>query len=213
MANLVPVEELSQQSAAMHRHLCPRQVLGVRMGLYGGAVLGLDVPRTDKRLVVFMETDGCGADGVSVATGCWVGRRTLRVIDFGKLAATFVDTYTGQAVRIVPRPGIRESAWHYAPMAGNRWMAQLEGYQLMPEEELLLAQPVTLTVNLQELISQPGLRVTCEACGEEIMNERQVIHEEMVLCRACAGDAYYRLAPTCVRLSGTGQADRLLIHA
>jgi formylmethanofuran dehydrogenase subunit E len=199
-----PIEVLLQQSAALHYHLCPRQVLGVRMGLHGGAALDLEVPRTDKRLLAFMETDGCGADGVSVATGCWVGRRTLRVIDFGKLAATFVDTHTGQAVRVVPRPGVREAAWRLAPMASNRWTAQLEGYQLMPEPELLLAQPVTLGVDLEKLISRPGLRVTCEACGEEILNEREVIHEEMVLCRACAGEAYYQLAPA---------YNPLLVHA
>jgi formylmethanofuran dehydrogenase subunit E len=183
------------------------------MGLHGGAALGLDVPRTDKRLLVFVETDGCGTDGVSVATGCWVGRRTLRVLDYGKLAATFVDTRTGQAVRVVPRPGIRQSAWRYAPDARDRWTAQLEGYQLMPEQELLLAQPVTLTVSLEKLISQPGLRVTCEACGEEILNEREVIHEEMVLCRACAGEAYYRPAPVSLYQSNTRQADRLPVPA
>lgn len=195
------IEELVRRSAALHRHLCPRQVLGVRIGLHGGAVLGLDVPRTDKRLLVFVETDGCGADGISVATGCWVGRRTLRVVDFGKLAATIVDTHTGQAVRVVPRPGIRETAWRYAPMAPNRWKAQLEGYQVMPEGELLLAQPVTLAGPLEQLIGRPDLRVACEACGEEIMNGREVIREEMVLCRACAGESYYRLAPVPLCLS------------
>jgi formylmethanofuran dehydrogenase subunit E len=45
-------------------------------------------------LLTILETDGCAADGVSAATGCWVGRRTLRVEDFGKVAATFVDTQT-----------------------------------------------------------------------------------------------------------------------
>lgn len=186
-----PIEELLSQSAALHRHLCPRQVLGVRIGLCGGMALDLDVPRTDKRLLVFVETDGCGADGISVASGCWVGKRTLRVLDFGKLAATFVDTYTNQAVRVVPRPGIRETAWRYAPDAHNRWTAQLKGYRMMPEQALLRTMPVTLIENLEKFISRPGARVVCEACREEILNEREVIIEEMVLCRACVGEAYY----------------------
>jgi len=101
------LEELLQESAAFHRHLCPRQVLGVRMGLLAGRRLGLDVPRDDKRLLTFVETDGCAADGVSVATGCRVGGRTLRVIDFGKVAATFVDTSTGGAIRVAPAPDVR----------------------------------------------------------------------------------------------------------
>ena len=187
------LEALLRQSAGLHLHLCPRQVLGVRVGLCGGAALGLDVPRTDKRLLVFVETDGCGVDGVSVSTGSRVGRRTLRVLDFGKLAATFVDTHTRQAVRVVPRAGVRTAARRYAPSAHNRWMAQLKGYQQMPEQELLRTQPVTLTIDLEKLISRPCVRSTCETCGEEIINEREVIQEEVVLCRACAGGSYYQL--------------------
>lgn len=194
-ARMKLIEELLRQSAALHHHLCPRQVLGVRMGLAGAYALGLDAPRHDKRLVVFMETDGCGADGVSVATGCWVGRRTMRLLDYGKVAATFVDTHSGQAARVAPRPGIREAVWRYATAAPDRWSAQLKGYEVMPESELLRVQPVTLTVDLNRLLSHPGVRVVCEVCGEEIMNERQVVHEGMTLCRACAGESYYRLAP------------------
>jgi formylmethanofuran dehydrogenase subunit E len=184
------LEDLLHESAAFHRHLCPRQVLGVRIGVYGGRWLGLDVPRTDKRLLTFVETDGCAADGLSVSTGCRVGGRTLRVLDFGKVAATLVDTLTGCAVRIAPAHDVRSRAWKYVPTAQNKWQAQLLGYQQMPDDELLVTQPVVLTVSLERLLSKPGCRVNCEACGEEIMNEREVIRDNSVLCRACAGDRY-----------------------
>jgi len=117
------LKELLDTTTAMHRHLCPRQVLGVRMGLYAGELLGLTVPQQDKRLYTIMETDGCAADGVAVAVNCWVGRRTMRVEDFGKAAATFVDTQTGQALRIVPRPTVRQTARAYAPTAADKWDA------------------------------------------------------------------------------------------
>ncbi|MCL4237174.1 MAG: TraR/DksA C4-type zinc finger protein [Anaerolineae bacterium] len=184
------LEDLLQASAALHRHLCPRQVLGVRMGLLAGRWLGLTVPRSDKRLLVFVETDGCAADGVAVATGCRVGGRTLRVVDFGKVAATFVDTRAGRAVRIAPAPESRERAWAYDPDARSRWHAQLAGYQRMPDEELLVAQDVVLTVSLEKLLSKPGYRVNCQICGEEIINEREVVREGVILCRACAGEGY-----------------------
>ena len=60
--------------------------MGVRLGMLAGEFLDLDLPQTDKRLFAFAESDGCGTGGVSVATGCWDDRRTLRVMDFGKLA-------------------------------------------------------------------------------------------------------------------------------
>ena len=181
-----------ERTAALHKHLCPRQVLGVRLGLYAGELLGVPVPQEDKRLFAFVETDGCFSDGVSVATGCWLGRRTLRLVDLGKVAASFVDTEMGQAIRIRPCLRARELALHYTPGAPDRWHAQLEAYRVMPTAELLEARPVTLTLSLSDLISRPGLRVPCEGCGEEIMNEREVFVRGRTLCKACAGlDRYY----------------------
>lgn len=183
-----------EQSAALHRHLCPRQVLGVRMGMLAGKLLGLALPQAKKRLLTIVETDGCFADGVSVATNCWVGRRTLRVVDFGKVAATFVDTRTETAVRLSPLPHIRELAPTYAPDARNRWQGYLLGYQQMPDTLLFAVQPVQLAIPVGELISRAGVRVNCDVCGEEIINEREVRRESLVLCRSCAGEGYYALA-------------------
>src|SRR5215210_7732568 len=89
-----------ERTAALHDHLCPRQVLGVRIGMYAADLFGLDLPQSDKRLFTFVETDGCFADGVSVSTGCWMGHRTMRAIDYGKVAATFVDTRSMRSIRV-----------------------------------------------------------------------------------------------------------------
>ena len=127
------LQVLLSKSAARHRnHLCPRQVLGARMGLYAGELLGLGLPQSDKRMFTFIETDGCLVDGVAAATGCWVGNRTMRVIDYGKSAATFVDRETEYAIRITPAPTARARARDYALDAPDRWHAQLVGYQVMP---------------------------------------------------------------------------------
>ena len=190
------LEKLLQKSAEFHRHLCPRQVLGVRMGLFAGEILGLAVPQADnvKRIFTIVEMDGCGADGVSVATNCWIGRRTLRLEDFGKVAATFADTQTGQAVRIFPQQDVRRKAHDYAPEAKNKWEAMLLGYQRMPASELLVAQPIVLRTSLNDLVSRPGVKTKCEICGEEIMNEREIIRARQILCRSCAGFSYYDLS-------------------
>jgi formylmethanofuran dehydrogenase subunit E len=205
MANL---EQLLQASANLHHHLCPRQVLGVRMGMLAGRLLGLDLPQEDKRLMAIVETDGCAADGMAVATGCWVGRRTLRVEDYGKVAASFVDTYTEAAIRIAPRPNARALAPAYAPEARNRWTAYLLAYQRIPDNLLLSWQEVTLVTPLNTILSRPGMRTTCQTCGEEIMNDREVIHEGSVLCRFCAGSAYYSVANR--EVAGCGWMQELL---
>lgn len=184
--------QLLDRARGLHHRLCPRQVLGIRIGLLAGQLLGLELPQREKRLFVFMETDGCAADGVGVATGCTVGHRTMRIVDFGKVAATFVDTATARAIRIHPHPDSRKRATALLPQARSSWQAQLEGYQSLPDEELLIAEPVSLLVNLDALLSRPGIRVICSACGEEVMNEREVRRGEKTLCRACDGEGYYR---------------------
>ena len=184
---------LFNESAQRHHdHLCPRQVLGVRMGMYAAERLGLDLPQTDKRVFVFVETDGCFVDGIVVATGCAVGNRTMRVMDYGKSAATLVDTQTDRAIRITPTRESRAVARVYAPDAPDRWHAQLAAYQIMPANELFAAQAVTLTVSLKQIISQHGHRIVCERCGEDIINEREVRVDGEVLCYPCALGGYYQ---------------------
>ncbi len=185
------LDALLAQTAALHNHLCPRQVLGVRMGMLAGELLGLSLPQADKRLYTFVETDGCFADGVSVAVNCWLGRRTMRLIDYGKVAATFVDTKTERAFRIAPNPEARHLAAEYAPNERSRWHTMLKAYQIMPVDALLCWREVRLTLDMQVLISRAGVQVNCELCGEEILNEREIIVAGQIRCRACHEGAYY----------------------
>ena len=182
---------LLEVSSARHTHLCPRQVLGARIGLAGASALGLDIPRRDKRLLVILETDGCFADGIEAATGCTVGHRTLRIEDYGKIAATFVDVETERTLRIAPQPDLRQRAFAYADGESRHYFAQLQAYQSMPDDELLTIQPIILTTPVQEIVSRAGVRVNCDACGEEIINEREVLLHGRVLCRACGWGSYY----------------------
>lgn len=190
---MTTLQHLLDESARLHRHLCPRQVLGVRMGVHAGELLGLSLPQSDKRLLTIVEADGCFTDGVSTATNCWVGRRTLRVEDLGKVAATFVDSKTGRALRLWPRVDVRTRALSYAPEAVNHWQGQLLGYQRMPADELLSGCAVALRTDIAAIVSRPGLRATCEQCGEEILNGREVQVGTQVLCGTCAGQGYYDL--------------------
>ncbi len=185
------LQDLFKLSSSRHDHLCPRQVLGVRMGLAGLAAIGLDAPMPHKAALVIIETDGCFADGIEVATGATVGHRTLRVADLGKIAATFTNVHSGRSVRLAPQADVRQRAREYAPAIKKKYYAQLKGYQIMPERELFTYQEVSLAPGLEELISRPGVRAKCARCGEEIINERQVVGKGETLCRSCAGLGYY----------------------
>jgi formylmethanofuran dehydrogenase subunit E len=187
------LSDLLDESARRHKHLCPRQVLGARMGLLGATLLASEAPDPAKRILVIIETDGCFADGIAAATGCSIGARTLRVIDHGKVAAVFVDVETHRVVRIAPQAQARQRASACAPWAQSKWHAQLAAYQVMPDEELFTVQSIELTVSLEKLLSKPGRKAMCAVCGEEIINEREVVQDGRTLCRACAGDSYWHL--------------------
>jgi len=188
MSDLQPyLSELS----ARHAHLCPRQVLGVRLGLAGPALLGLAALRSDKAFLVIAETDGCFADGLEVAAGVSVGHRTLRVMDYGKVAATFVNAKTGEAIRLAPRLDVRQTAYAYAPGETRRYYAQLEGYQRMPDSELLSVRRVSLNSPVGQIVGQAGVRTNCCMCGEEIINQREIMVGGQAFCPACLGRGYY----------------------
>ncbi len=183
---------LLEISASDHSHLCPRQILGVRMGLAGLAALGLDAPVTDRSALVIIETAGCFADGIRSATGATVGHRTLRVEDMGKVAATFTNLKTGFSLRLAPRLDVRQRALFYAPEEKRHYLAQLKGYQVMPDDELFKFEQVELLTPASQIISHHGARAICSRCGEEIINEREVVDDGLILCQTCALGGYYR---------------------
>lgn len=185
------LEAILQASARDHSHLCPRQILGARMGLAGLWCLEVPWPLHGKRVLIVAETDGCFLDGLSAATGCTPGHRTLRIEDYGKTAGTFVDTETERAVRIAPALDIRAKAPFHAPKGLPRYQAQLLAYRVMPEEEMFSFQPVVLKASVAAILSKPRIRVACSACGEEILNEREVRQGQRNLCRHCAHGGYF----------------------
>jgi formylmethanofuran dehydrogenase subunit E len=182
-------------AAQSHGHMCPGQVLGIRMAMLGLRTLGLDdLHLHRKRLVTFVEIDRCATDAVSLVTGCRLGKRSLKFRDFGKVAATFVDTATGRAVRVVAREDSREKATALFPAATDPHDAQLQAYKSLADEDLFVVQKVRARIPPEELPGRPHSRVTCQQCGEGINDGREVVVKGRSLCRSCAGNSYYEIA-------------------
>lgn len=194
LEDLPELADVLMRSARHHRHICPRQVLGGRIGLAGVRALGMPVRPEKKELLVISETDGCFLSGLEAASDVSVNHRTLRIADYGKIAATFVHVESGHALRLSLAPDVRERAWMYArPGIERHYFAMLTGYQNMPVEELLVITPVALTRPARQLISRPGIRTICAQCGEEVINEREVWIGSQAYCTACAGqEKYYK---------------------
>jgi len=187
-------DDLLIDAATMHRgHVCPGQVLGVRMAMLGCRLLGFDEPTQDKRLIVYVEIDRCMADAIAAVTGCRLGKRTLKHMDYGKCACTFVDTLTGHAVRVLAREDAREHTWHHVPLESDKSAAQREAYKVMTDDELFIVQEVVVDIPDHDQPGRPVSRVICALCSESINDRREVHLNGLVLCRACAQGSYYEV--------------------
>jgi formylmethanofuran dehydrogenase subunit E len=135
-----------------------------------------------------METGHCAADGVMVVTGASPTNGLMRLVGYGKLAATFVNRKSGEAIRVSERYESRESAAELMPEM-SRWEAQLAAYQIMPEQELFRWHPVLLKESLP--IMRPKYSVTCQHCGDRISDHAEKVIDGQTLCQICAVGAYF----------------------
>lgn len=181
-------------AAVAHGHLCAGQVLGVRMAMYGLNQLGIEDPqgKDRKRIVTFVEIDRCATDAIMVVTGCRLGKRALKVRDWGKMAATFIDLESKKAVRVAARESSKALARSMYPELENKNQQQMRAYREMEDEQLFQSEWVRVDLAPEEFPGYKGDRVVCDQCGEGISYRREVQREGKVLCHGCAGERYYQ---------------------
>jgi len=186
-------DNLLKISTKIHGHICAGQVIGVRMSMLGLERISIADPKGEdrKKLYVLVEIDRCATDAIQSVTGCSLGKRSMRWMDFGIMAATFVNLETGKAVRITAREESRELSKKYYPALANKYQQQLEAYKIMPEEELFSIQDVKADIPECDMPGRPLRRVQCEDCGDYVQDCREVEQDGKILCRACAGQRYY----------------------
>jgi formylmethanofuran dehydrogenase subunit E len=182
-----------KEAVRVHGHLCAGQVLGVRMSLIGLREIGICDPKgTDRKsLIVFVEMDRCATDAVQSVTGCSLGKRSMKFMDYGKMAATFLNLKTGKAIRIVAREDSRHKAKEHFPDIANKYDGQLEAYKIMSDEELFEIMEVTIKLAPEDLPGRPMRRVQCDSCGEHVQDMREVYQDGKILCLPCAEGGYY----------------------
>ncbi|MDJ0783459.1 MAG: FmdE family protein [Desulfosarcinaceae bacterium] len=204
-------KSLLRGSAEAHGHLCPGQVVGVRMALLGCDLIGLDQPREMpqiKKLIVYVEIDRCAADAIAYVTGVKLGRRSLKFMDYGIMAATFVNLERRTAYRILSTESSRQRVVDYAPEIADPQHQQLEAYIRMPDDLLFDVQAVQVDVPYHDMPGPSRFKAACDLCGQVVRDKREVLKGGQVLCRPCAHGAYFRPIARCdaatVRLSAAG---------
>ena len=188
-------ETLLNGSAEAHGHLCPGQVIGVKMAMEGCRLIGLDEPSTlpqIKKLIVYVEMDRCAADAVAFVTGARLGRRSLKFIDNGIMAATFVNLDTGKAFRILSREEARDRACEFAPNVLDKQQQQLDAYKKMSISDLFDIQEVRVDVSASDMPGPTRFKAVCTRCGQVVRDKREIMRNNEILCRPCGLGTYYQ---------------------
>ncbi len=186
--------DLLEGSAAAHGHLCPGQVVGVRMAMLGCRLIDLDDPTSlgqIKKLIVFVEMDRCAADAVAHVTGVKLGRRSLKFVDYGIMAATFVNLETGKAFRVLSTEDSRCLADAYAPDVEGESARQREAYKRMPDSVLFRVQRVRVALTDRDMPGPSRRKVVCDRCGQVVRDGREVVEDDRRLCKPCTDDSYF----------------------
>ncbi|MEZ0329113.1 MAG: FmdE family protein [Dissulfuribacterales bacterium] len=188
-------DSLLEESVRVHGHLCAGQVLGVRLAILGLKLLGItdSKGRQRKEFLVYVEIDRCATDAIQSVTGATLGKRSLKFLDFGKMAATFVRARDGIGYRILAREEARELADRYCPEIEDKYKRQLEAYKRMTDEELFEVRKVKVNVPSCDLPGRPLRRVQCSRCGEYVQDCRDVQKDGTILCKNCLTGSYYEI--------------------
>ncbi len=155
------------------------------MTMIGMRELHMDPMVRNRDLIVYVEIDRCITDAVQAITGCSLGRRTLKYRPYGKFAATFINLATQDAVRVSARE--KERTENPGPPEAATALRDA------PEEDLFKVQRVGgVVIPEGDLPGFPKHRTRCSRCGETILDNKEIVAEETILCGNCArGGSYY----------------------
>jgi iron complex transport system ATP-binding protein len=172
-----------KKAGDFHGHVCAGIALGTRISLAAMKALGLKPGVKNKNLIVYAEIDRCMTDAIQTITGCSLGHRSLKYVDYGKFAATFINLDTGKAVRATVKEYFSNE---------DSIEETLKKLARIPDSELVTLQEVTINIPETDLPGLPKQKAVCFSCGERIMDGREVSEGNKTLCRACAQGKYYR---------------------
>jgi len=188
------IQSLYKKAGEFHGSVCAGIILGVRMAFLACRMRGInepDSPENRKQLMTWVEIDRCATDGIQSVTGCSPGRRTLKVINYGIMAATFLSLVSQKAFRISVHPDSRNKAKALFPELTDSNHVYIEACKQMTDNDLFVVEEVRVEVPEREMPGPPPKRTACSMCGEEILKGWEIIKEDKTLCRRCADMPLY----------------------
>jgi len=172
------------EAGRFHGDICPGIQTGTRMTMCGLQRVGLTDPLGEdrKKIIVFVEIDRCATDAIMALTGCRPGKRTMKIRDYGKMAATFINIESGKAVRVARKPE-REPG--------------IPDFATIPDEALFSIFEVEVSLLPEDMPGKPVRACRCVRCGATVLDGREIEAAGKTLCKPCFEQRdYYRTLDT-----------------
>ena len=187
---MVSVEDYEEQLAKageFHGEICGGIAIGTKLAMYGMELMGFELNKRHKNLIVFLEIDRCMADAVQSVTKCTMGKRTLKQMYYGKFAVTFYNMETGEAIRVSDADANKQDK----KIESKEEM--IERFKITPAEDLFKVEKVHVDLNPSQMPGHPHTSVFCSVCGEKITDGRHLNRGGNPVCIPCAEGAYYEI--------------------
>jgi formylmethanofuran dehydrogenase subunit E len=197
-------EEKVRETVAFHGHMCPGLAIGIRAAEVALREIGPHAH--DEEVVAVVETDMCGVDAIQFLTGCTFGKGNLIHLDYGKNAFTFFRRSDGKGIRLVTRREALDAPdpeWEtLRSRLGDEDLTQEERDRFHHLHEARSRQILEIPLkNLFEVKKPQGKipsharlmdSVTCESCGEGVMETRTRRFSGKTVCIPCFNEMEQR---------------------
>ena len=186
--NIDDYDEQLKKAVEFHGELCGGIAIGTKLGMYGLELLGMELNKRHKNLIVILENERCTADGIQAVTKCTIGKRSLKLVYYGRFAATFYNMDTGEAYRVSDADANKKDK------AKETREEMVERFRVTPPEELFNVEKVKVK-DFKEA-QKPGDPHVTEWCckkKKKITDNYHLIIDGNPICKSCAEESYYEV--------------------
>jgi formylmethanofuran dehydrogenase subunit E len=187
-----------QEAIRFHGHMCPGLAIGYRAVRTAQAHLGIDRAQ-DEELVAVVESDGCGIDAVQALLSCTLGKGNLIYQDHGKQVYTVFSRKRGAGIRVAMKPGPfertpQQEAISQKVMSGQASEEEITLWGAFRDQRIkaILAGEENTLFKIEKVSTPPPDKarifksVTCEFCGEPVMEPRARVRDGRMCCIPCS---------------------------
>ena len=180
-----------------HGHLCPDLVLGGKLCVYIQSLPSKN-GHGNGGMSIIAENCSSALDAIQIMLGATVGNQRLQIMDFGKHNYTLLSQnrenglrfslrrqrygdeiiYNALEQKIINNQVVLDEVIRFQGLLDARVKHLMA---LLPEELFDVAE----VESMQRPVEEPGVYLTCDHCGQQVLKNRVIYHHGKTYCMPC----------------------------